>query len=260
VKADAARRRTRESFARQAGSFERRGYLFRSEEILDWIAGAVPVGPEDRVLDVAGGTGAVGRHLSRRAAGAVILDLVPEMLSAGAAAAAAEGRRDVLFVCGDATQMPFAGHQFDVVVTRFALHHIDDPATAVREMARVCRPGGRVAAVDMVAAPGEVGDRHNELERLRDPSHVTALRHDELAGILEAAGIRIDGGSELEYVMPVARWLDQTQPATRARRTVADALLTEAGGGAPTGLRAGFEHDELTIRQTWALLTGTTPG
>ena len=103
------------------------------------------------MLDVAGGSGRLGRYLAERASFAVIADLTPEMLAAGAASAAEDGARNVLFAEGDATRLPFADAQFDVVVSRFAFHHLDDPGLGVREMARVCRPGGLVAVIDMAA-------------------------------------------------------------------------------------------------------------
>ena len=54
-----------------------------------------------------------------------------------------------LTVCeGDATRLPFADGEFDVAWCSLVLHHIDDPVAALREMARVVRPGGLVAALD----------------------------------------------------------------------------------------------------------------
>src|SRR4051812_29780710 len=172
------RETTRRQFALQAATFESPTYLFTDERILEWISSHVDVRSGDRVLDVAGGTGALGRHLVGRASSCVVLDLVPEML------AAAPKRPDVLYVLGDASAMPFADAQFDLVVSRFAVHHLDDPVAAFREMARVGVARARVAIVDMV----DGGFAHNELERLRDPSHVAALSRERLLELLGDAG------------------------------------------------------------------------
>ena len=83
------RARTRAQFALQSHTFESRGYVFTDEGILGWIEAHTPVRGDDRILDVAGGTGALGRHLVRSAASCVVLDLVPEMLARGAAQATA---------------------------------------------------------------------------------------------------------------------------------------------------------------------------
>ena len=98
-------------------------------------------GPEPgRVLDVGCGTGVLLEGMNHRGAG---LDRSAEML------AVARGRLPgVPLVRGDATALPFAGAAFDAAVTNSALHYLADPAAAVRELARVVRPGGAVVWTD----------------------------------------------------------------------------------------------------------------
>src|SRR3954463_142210 len=93
---------TRREFARQVGEFKRPDSFFGDREVLDWIAAHVPVSPRDVVLDVAGGAGHMGRHRAAGAAFAVFVALPREMLQGGVSA----GRRDVVFVEGDATALP----------------------------------------------------------------------------------------------------------------------------------------------------------
>jgi SAM-dependent methyltransferase len=237
------RARTRSQFALQAATFESPTYLFTDERILDWISSNVAVMPEDRVLDVAGGTGALGRHLVRRASSCVVLDLVPEML------AAAPKQPDVLYVLGDAAAMPFADAQFDLVVSRFAVHHLDDPGAVFREMARVAVPGARIAIVDMI----DGGLAHNELERLRDPSHATALSRTQLVSLLADAGFDAAVVAERDRSIDADRWLAQ---AHGSPVPVLEALRAEASGGAATGLRAHFAGETLQITQTWVVVGG----
>jgi ubiquinone/menaquinone biosynthesis C-methylase UbiE len=240
-------------FTRQARSFEAPGSLFRDRSILEWISSRVTVPPGAMVLDVAGGTGQLGRHLAREGSTAVIVDLTGAMLAVGVEAVSQEGRRDVLFVQGDATALPFPDRQFDVVVSRFALHHMEDPATAVAEMARVCRATGSLTLIDMVSG----GARHDELERLRDPSHTRALTADELTQLLLAGGRAPRGQAEREQTMEVERWLDQAQTPRPAREAILEALAAEADGGSATGLRAArSESSNLTITQRWLLTSG----
>jgi len=107
------------------------------------LCDAANIGPGDRVLDVACGTGAltlaaVGRI---RPGGAVLgLDANPEML-----AVARRKPADVEWHEGRAESLPFADATFDAVVSQFGLMYFDDPVTALREMQRVLRPGGRLA-------------------------------------------------------------------------------------------------------------------
>jgi SAM-dependent methyltransferase len=250
---------TRREFARQAASFERAGSLFRAVDILEWIGAHVPLTAADVVLDVAGGTGQLARHLARSAAFAVVVDLTAEMLQTGARSAQDAGDRNVVFVEGDATRLPFPPEQFDVVVSRFALHHVDDVVAAAREMARVCRPGGAVAIIDLVAQDGEVGARHNELERLRDPSHARALEESELVGLLAGAGVRASVVAEREQELPVAAWLDQSAPGEAERELVLAAFEAEAAGGPATGLRVRRDEAELVMKQRWLIVGGVRP-
>ncbi len=241
---------TQREFARQAGNFEQAGSLFRDASILDWIAESVPVSEGARILDVAGGTGQLGRHLARARASAVIVDLTDAMLEAGLRSALAAGEGRVVFVRGDACALPFPDGQFDVVVSRFALHHMQDPAAAVREMARVCRPDGCVTVIDMVSG----GARHDELERLRDPSHTRALAEQELVGLLAGAGLSHARLAEHEQAMPVAGWLDQSATPPGERERIMTALAAEADGGEQSGLRAARGADgALSITQRWVL-------
>src|SRR5206468_4241441 len=149
------------------------------------------------------------------------------MLEAGAAALRAAGRRDVAFVEGDATALPFPGEQFDVVVCRFAFHHIDEPARAAAEMARVARPGATVAVVDLVSERGDAGARHNELERLRDPSHTRALEAPELLAVLHAAGVEAAVVAERRQPLPVIPWLERAASPDAPRAQILAALEAE---------------------------------
>ena len=254
---DAAHRdTTKREFAKQAGNFERPGSIFRDRDILDWIGVYVPVSAEDVVLDVAGGSGRLGRYLAETAAFAVVLDLTREMLEAGAASAREDGVRNIVFAEGDATRIPFADAQFDVVVSRFAFHHFDDAASAAREMARVCRQGGTVSVIDMIGEPGALGERHTEIERLRDPSHTRALEIDELVGVLADAGVRAEPRSERTQPLPAERWLDQAKPGAAERERVWAALQEEAEGGEPTGLSVKRSGDGLTVERPWVIVWG----
>jgi SAM-dependent methyltransferase len=110
---------------------------------------AVDARPGERVLDVATGTGLVARALVRRCGCTVGgLDQSPEMLAAAQARLAdapALGGRFTL-VTGEAERLPFADDELDHLTFAYLLRYVDDPAATLRELARVVRPGGRVAA------------------------------------------------------------------------------------------------------------------
>jgi hypothetical protein len=108
----------------------------------------------------------------------------------------------------------------------------------------------------MVSEPGEPGLRHNELERLRDPSHARALEEGELVAVLADAGVRAEVAAERWRELPVLPWLDQAGPGDAERDAVLAALEAEVAGGAPTGLRARDDEGGLVIEHRWLIVCG----
>lgn len=105
------------------------------------------VAPRDgeRLLDVATGTGLVARALRERADCSVVgIDLSPGML-----AAARDGAQGgLLYVLADARRLPFPDGAFDALTVTYLLRYVEDPRAAVAELARVVRPGGRIASLE----------------------------------------------------------------------------------------------------------------
>ena len=113
------------------------------------LVSAVDPRPGDRVLDVATGTGLVAAELSRRADCRVVgLDQSQDMLAVAARRGAS------LLVRGRAERLPFADATFDRVTFTYLLRYVDDPAATLRELSRVLRPGGRLAALEFGVPSG----------------------------------------------------------------------------------------------------------
>ena len=102
------------------------------------------------VLDVATGTGDLALEVLRQAPDCTVVgvDFVPEMLALARQKAAADGA-PLPLTGGDALQLPFAEAVFDGVVTGFAMRNVTDIPAAFAEMARVTRPGGRLACLEI---------------------------------------------------------------------------------------------------------------
>jgi ubiquinone/menaquinone biosynthesis C-methylase UbiE len=224
------------AFSQQARAFEDRRFnrIFTTD--VEWLLEHLEPAPDDLVLDIAAGTGHVARALAPAVRAVVALDATVAMLDEGRAAADAAGLRNLVFQRGDAAALPFLDGSFDLVVTRFAVHHFVDPAGPVAEMARCVRPGGRVVVADLIAADDpDVAARQNELERLRDPSHTTMLSAAELVALVRGAGLDDVRLEAREIVRPLAPWLAQTGASEEVRARVTAALRDEAAGGPPTG-------------------------
>ncbi len=98
-----------------------------------------------RVLDLAAGTGVSSVELMRAGARPVACDFSLGMLRTGRASAS---RRRIPFVAGDAMHLPFGDGVFDAATIAFGLRNVADPVAALREMARVVRPGGRLVVCE----------------------------------------------------------------------------------------------------------------
>jgi demethylmenaquinone methyltransferase / 2-methoxy-6-polyprenyl-1,4-benzoquinol methylase len=102
---------------------------------------ALRLRPGERVLDLAAGTAVSTVELARSGATAVACDFSLGMLRAGR-------HRPVPLVAGDAARLPFSDHAFDAVTISFGLRNVADIEAALRELARVTRPGGRLAVCE----------------------------------------------------------------------------------------------------------------
>ncbi|OBJ48394.1 demethylmenaquinone methyltransferase [Mycobacterium sp. 1423905.2] len=102
---------------------------------------ALQVRAGHKVLDLAAGTAVSTVELQKSGAWCVATDFSVGMLAAGAA-------RQVPKVAGDATKLPFADEVFDAVTISFGLRNVADQQAALREMARVTRPGGRLVVCE----------------------------------------------------------------------------------------------------------------
>jgi len=102
---------------------------------------ALRIGPGQKVLDLAAGTAVSTVELAKSGAWCVAADFSVGMLAAGVA-------RKVPKVAGDATRLPFADAVFDAVTISFGLRNVVDQQAALREMARVTAPGGRLVVCE----------------------------------------------------------------------------------------------------------------
>jgi ubiquinone/menaquinone biosynthesis C-methylase UbiE len=141
-------------------------------------------------VDLACGPGTFVRALAPRVARAIGVDLTPAMLARARQEAARAGAANLEFACADAGALPFADASLDIALCGYALHHLLEPFQVIREMARVVRPGGRVAVVDLIVPEDADSDAYNHVERVRDASHVTTRRAAELQRMFQGAHLR----------------------------------------------------------------------
>src|SRR3954462_15331181 len=120
------------------------------------------------VLDVAPGSGNAAIAAARRGCEAVGVDYVPALLERGRIRAAAE-HLDVRFVEADAEDLRFPDASFDAVVSIYGVMFAPDHRRAAAEMARVCRPGGRIALASWTP-DGFIGETFRVFARYFPPA------------------------------------------------------------------------------------------
>src|SRR5258708_11288012 len=202
----------------------------------------------ERGVDMGKGAVYVGEGIVVSAGGVSGLYRTDCMLSIARERTQQRGISNVSFRIGDAQNLPFESEEFDLVVSRLALHHVQNPLQALREMTRVLRHGGTVLIEDLFAS--EHPDRaayHDRWEILRDPSHVRAIPLSELLQLFRNAGLEIESVTTHDDLTPeVERWLATTQtPPDRAaevRRLLEEDRLHDLSGTCPFHDATGRLH------------------
>jgi ubiquinone/menaquinone biosynthesis C-methylase UbiE len=201
-----------DQFTRQAALFSTAAPI-TDADALRMIVEAAEASAEDTVLDVACGGGLVVCAFAPHVLEATGIDVTPAMLERARQLATEKEITNARWRQGDVSSLPFPDASFTIVVTRFAVHHFPDPAAVLREMVRVCAPGGRIVVVDMYASEAAAkAAEFNRLERLRDPSHMRALTLAELKELFPQAGLSAPQASFYELRDEVGNLLARSFP------------------------------------------------
>ncbi|MDX6624278.1 MAG: hypothetical protein QOE75_2210 [Solirubrobacterales bacterium] len=132
------------------------------------LAESLEIIPDERVLDVASGSGNAALAAARRSWGNVVSsDYVPALLDRGRERAAAEGLA-IEFVEADAQNLPFEDASFDVVTSVFGAMFAPDQQKAADELLRVVKPGGRIGMGNWVP-DGSVGTMFKTISKHAPP-------------------------------------------------------------------------------------------
>lgn len=117
---------------------------------------AIGIGPGDRVLDVAAGTGNAAIPAAEAGASVVASDLCPDLLNAGAQLAA-EREVELEWREANAHELPFGDHEFDIVMSCIGVMFAPFHQRAADQMVRVCKPGGRIGLISWTPEGISVG-------------------------------------------------------------------------------------------------------
>jgi ubiquinone/menaquinone biosynthesis C-methylase UbiE len=171
--------KTRAYFDELAGKFGRHYVPGRSwRGLAEMLLQLMP--PLD-IADLGAGEGGLSQLLARRARSVIAVDNSPKMVDFGAGLALRNGVTNIEYRVGDLESLPIGDASVDLAILSQALHHATHPDRAVREAARILRPGGRIAVLDL---------RKHGFEEARElyADLWLGFGEGELDGFLEAAG------------------------------------------------------------------------
>ena len=179
-------------------------------ESLDVLSARIEPRADWQMLDVATGAGHTALRFADRVAGVQLVDLTPGMLQTARSLAKKRGFNNVSATLADAAALPFDDQSFDLVTCRLALHHFSDPAEAVRQFARVLKPGGVLGFTDNFAVDDQVAvEYYNRYEKLRDPSHHWIPPLPQLEALFTGTGLIIAESHKLSREMEFHEWADR---------------------------------------------------
>lgn len=170
-------------FARVAEHWDQlRALHYSEEEIEKAVVSAAGAGPFDLVIDFGTGTGRMLKLFAPRARRVEGIDLSHQMLTVARSKLESSGASNASVRHGDATATPYPDNCAGLVILHQVLHFLDDPLRAIREAARVLRPGGRVVIVDFAPHTHEHLREQHAHRRL-------GVSEADLSGWAEKAGL-----------------------------------------------------------------------
>ncbi|QDV36132.1 class I SAM-dependent methyltransferase [Tautonia plasticadhaerens] len=200
------------AFDDQADRFER-APVQSDPDALARLVSAADLSPNALVLDSGCGPGLVAEALLEAGHRVVGVDLSHEMID--------RARRRCERFGGNATFLLGSIHDpelsrfapFDASVSRYVLHHIQDPLLFVVRQATLLRPGGVLVLSDHTTDPDpEARSWHQQVERLRDRTHTSNATPGELADLLTAAGLESVRMMEETFTLDFDEWFDRGSP------------------------------------------------
>ena len=178
-----------ESFA--AGTFYNR--QTQDSEHLERILGFIDVKKGMRILDLGTGSGYLSFPIAKNnpCCDVIGLDIVNSALEANRTRAVTEGIKNLSFVSYDGIDFPFDANTFDLVVTRYALHHFPDIEHSIGEVSRVLKSGGMLFISD--PCPNECDTERfvDDYMRLKKDGHIKFYTKDEWTAICRRQGLMV---------------------------------------------------------------------
>ena len=244
------------AFTMQSRHFETHRANFMQKGFLDHVVSEVQPKKTDHVLEVAAGTCICGRAFAPFVHEVICLDVTPAMLAVGKMQAEKQAYNNMMFVTGDAEELPFLDYSFDVVISRLAFHHFSNTELPFSEMARVLKKGGKLILIDMEAADEKFRMVQTEIERLRDPSHIQNLSKSEMLHLFSKHNFEVEQCSTATIPKDLLEWLDFTKTPETVQQEIIRRFQAELDGKAKTGFCPYWKNGRICFNHKWITIVG----
>lgn len=176
----------------------------QDEQHLRAILEFLPLKPGMKILDLGTGSGYLAFPIAREYTEISIvgLDIVEKALEDNRIRAEKEGLRNINFVTYDGIQFPFADGEFDMVISRYALHHFPDIQKSISEVSRVIKAGGYFFVSDPTPNANDISRFVDEYMQLKKDGHIKFYTKDEWKEIGMKAGLNYLGAFESSIRFP----------------------------------------------------------
>ncbi|WP_297216887.1 class I SAM-dependent methyltransferase [Thermoplasma sp.] len=211
---------------------------------LDLLMSIIPDGL-NICLDVATGTGFTAAALSQKCKRVIAIDETENMITKARDLMKDRGIRNVEFI-----KTPFESYEtdikFDAITIRRALHHFNDKSAFFSKASKLIAENGTIAIADMVSPEDDDEDNFNMLERIRDPTHVGALKISEYRNLAELHGLKILSMNTTIEELTFEKWL---YPVPMDSETAKKCLSFLNGLTADQLRRMRFDPEKMVLRK-----------
>lgn len=215
----------KKQFSRRANAYVDSKMHRKGKDLFQLLEMAHTTGKE-KLLDVATGGGHTANVFAPHVQEVVAMDLTPEMLQAAKNFIKENGHTNVTFVEGDAEKMPFPNSSFDIVTCRIAPHHFPHVEKFLQEVYRILKPNGQFLLDDNVSPEDDELDRfYNEMETIRDPSHIRAYKKSEWIKMIELTGFVIDRFSRFNKKFEFKPWCERMNLSEKDQKKLTNFIV-----------------------------------
>lgn len=217
--------KAQEQFGKRSHAYAKSSAL-SNEDNLRRIIELVTPSETDRLLDVATGTGFLAFEFADHISEIIGIDFTDEMLAIAKQYKADNKIKNVIFELADVESLPFEDNCFDLVSCRFAFHHFLRPEKAISEMTRVLKHGGKLVLCDIVSSEDITKSEYqNEMETIRDQSHVKHYRPSEIKQMLTKRGFEILHFEDWPADFMFDEWVAMSDPGIESAKRVKEMMI-----------------------------------